>query len=250
MSSAQPRRQNSTSGTRKADAGQRHHAGPRRSDDEQRHHAGPRRSDSTAPRHNDDAPHRPAGPRRNDDDQRPKRQYSEQYSPRVPREPRKQEFVTANTGYGTQEPIEKSKFLEGLNTLKLSSDIHELCDQVGITDNNLIDIAQTSFNNAYYYVFNFELSTYATTWEANILKAYDIKPYVQMSDELINDIATMKWNIYCAYKAHNITETIVKFIGIVAGICSYFEQIDIMNVNTKYYTKLKSDHTYNDIKLL
>ena len=99
-------------------------------------------------------------------------------------------------------------------------------------------------------MFNYDKSVYDITWEACILKAYDIQPYVQISAELINDIATMKWNIYCAYKTNNITETIIKFIGIVAAICSYFEQIDTINVKTNYYTKLTSDHTYNDIKLL
>lgn len=238
MPSYDPRRQKSVSGPR-YNGDQPRTAGPRYNDDEQRRPAGPRRS-------GDDQP-RPAGPRRSGDDQRPKRQYSEQ---QAPREPRKQEFVIANTGYGTQESIEKSKFLEGLNTLKISSNVNDLCDQVGITENYLVDMARDSFNNAYYYLFNFELFTYGNTWEAGVLKSYDIQPYVKMSEELINDIATMKWNIYCAYKANNVSETIVKFIGIVASICSYFEKGDSMKVNTKYYTKIKSDHTYNDIKLL
>ena len=164
--------------------------------------------------------------------------------------PRKQEFVIANTGYGTQESIEKTTFLEGLNNMKLSSNLTDLFQQVGITENNLIDMAKLSNDNTYRFLFNVNESVYANTWEAGILKAYDIDSYAQMSEMLFNDIATMKWNIYCAYKAQNITHNIIKFIGVVAGICSYFEQIDKINGSTNYYNKLMSDHTYNDIKLL
>ena len=233
MSSVKPRRQHSTSGPRQQRDDSR----------DQRQSSGPRKQ-------RDDEQRRPAGPRRSDDEQRPKSHYIEARDPVFAPKPRKQEFVTVNTGYGTQEPIEKSKFLEGLNTLKLSSNVINLCNQVDVTENRLTDMAHDSFNNTYYYLFNSKILDYTTTWEAGILKAYDIHPCVKMSEELVNDIATMKWNIYCAYKANNITDTIVKFIGVVAGVSSYFEQLDTINVTTKYYSKIKSDHTYNDIKLL
>jgi hypothetical protein len=193
-------------------------------------------------------------PRRQDSvgDQRPRRQDSKyQTDDIIPSKPRKQEFITANTGYGTQEPIEKMKFLEGLNSLKLSSNLSDLCAQVNINANTMLDMVQTSCDNTYCFLFNVDQSVYTNTWEASILKAYDIGSYITMSEMLFNDIATMKWNIYCAYKANKMTDNIVKFIGIVGGICTYFEQIDKINdYTTKYYHQLKSDHTYNDIKLL
>lgn len=166
----------------------------------------------------------------------------------TPIKPRKLEYVTVNNGYGSQSSVEMQDFIDGLNSIEITADTVKMCKNLGITENTKIYMAKMSYENTNSYMFSYNMEYYGTTWEASILENYEITPYMCMTDQLFNDVASMKWNIYIAYKTGSITDNIIKFIGIVSAIAAYFEQNDAINGQTDY-NKIISQHTRRDIHL-
>lgn len=131
-------------------------------------------------------------------------------------------------------------FIDILNTIITSKNALCICNSIYCDD---IDLRQKSLNFGLTYknIFNGDNKT---TDARNVLDLIncDIKP--RLNNKTYNSIVLIKWKIYeineknkKINKNNRFDETISEWIGLLAGLVLYFDELDVINYNASRYSE-------------
>jgi hypothetical protein len=125
------------------------------------------------------------------------------------------------------------KFSDLLNSFVTSKNALEICNSIGC---NSIEIQQKSleYGLTYKNVFNGDNNSAAAKKVLDIIKC-DIKP--KTSSKTFKSISYIKWKIIEFNKKIPKTDEIAEWIGLLAGLVLYFDELDELNYNTTTYAK-------------
>ena len=134
-------------------------------------------------------------------------------------------------------------FLDILNSIEISKNALDICNTLGCND---IEIRQKSldFGLTYKNIFNGENKSYNARKVLEIINC-DTNPKINI--KTFNSICFIKWKIYeineknkRRYKNNkNIKDedNMSEWIGVLAGLVLYFDELDEINHNTSRYSK-------------
>jgi len=130
-------------------------------------------------------------------------------------------------------------FIDILNSIDMSKNALDICNSINC---NNIEIRQKSldFGLTYKNIFNGENSSYNARKVLEIIKC-DTKPKINI--KTFKSVCYVKWKIYEInekYKKRNNNkdeDNISEWIGLLAGLVLYFDELDEMNYNTTKYSK-------------
>ncbi len=135
-------------------------------------------------------------------------------------------------------------YVEGINSFELTVDALELCNRLGVRNQNHWNIAVQSaakFLNALRGVVSMNNK------EQDLLNYYKIGLVPVYSKNIRKNIAYIKWMLSASAKANNFDDEFATYVGMLAGICLYFNEIDVMNAsnrnNTQHYRDLCQKYT-------
>ena len=125
------------------------------------------------------------------------------------------------------------KYSDLLNSITTSKNALDICNSI---DCNNIDLQQKSleYGLTYKNVFNGDNTSISAKKVLDIIKC-DIKPKVNI--KTYKSIGYIKWKIIELYKAKKINDEIAEWIGLLAGLVLYFDELDELNFNTTTYSK-------------
>ena len=125
------------------------------------------------------------------------------------------------------------KFADLLNSFVTSKNALDICNSLGC-DN--IDIQQKSLDYGLTYknVFNGDNNSVSARKVLDIIKC-DIKPKINV--KTFKSISYIKWKIIEFNKKIPKSDEISEWIGLLAGLVLYFDELDELNYNTTSYAK-------------
>lgn len=135
-------------------------------------------------------------------------------------------------------------FNDILNSIEISKNALDICNNIGCDD---IEIRQKALNYGLTYknIFNGDDKSYNARKVLDIIGC-DVKPIVNI--KTFKSICFIKWKIFEAneknkknriiYKNRsNDDDNISEWIGVLAGLVLYFDELDEINYNTTRYSK-------------
>jgi hypothetical protein len=138
-------------------------------------------------------------------------------------------------------PIEQ--YVEGINSFTLSMDALEMCNQLGVKSQNHWTIAVQSALKFLDVLRGVSINKK----ERDLLIYYDIGLSPVYSSNLRKSIAYIKWVLSASSKLNNINDEFATYVGLLAGVCLYFNEIDVINASTgkniKNYRNLREQYT-------
>ena len=144
--------------------------------------------------------------------------------------------------------ININKYLQGINSFASSYDALKICEALGVNDVNHRSTAAVSaikFLNA--------LRGKSTLQsECELLHYYKIGISPIYSNKFIKHFAYIKWILFINAQQKNIDNQYAIYIGIISGICLYFNELDLVNQHnnnkTNYYKNIMQyKYTENDV---
>ena len=125
------------------------------------------------------------------------------------------------------------KFADLLNSFVTSKNALDICNSIGC---NSIEIQQKSLDYGLTYknVFNGDNKSSSAKKVLDIIKC-DIKPKIIL--KTYKSISYIKWKIIEFNKKTPKTDEIAEWIGLLAGLVLYFDELDELNYNTTTYAK-------------
>ena len=144
------------------------------------------------------------------------------------------------------------KFVDILNTIEASKNAIDICNNLHC---NNTDIKQKALDYGLTYknIFNGDNNSFNARKVLEIIKC-EIKPKINI--KTFKTICYVKWKIYeisNKYKQinnhyYNDNDNISEWIGVLAGLILYFDELDEINYNTSRYVKdVCKPLTVNDI---
>jgi hypothetical protein len=182
-----------------------------------------------------------AHPRKNSDD---RKQSNQQRAPNP--------TIMVSDGRGGLVNIDKRSFIDAANSIKLSSDALAICNDMSIVSKDIIDISfrkiatQSSIN-----VFSIIIGRKPeiTPFQKACLTQYGINVGSQwLTTEIMKKIVYAKYNLYAASVNKNFTNELAEFTGFLAGVCMYYNFLDVQNfqersITTQFCNQLCAPHT-------
>jgi hypothetical protein len=125
------------------------------------------------------------------------------------------------------------KFSDLLNSFATSKNALDICNSIGC---NSIEIQQKSLDYGLTYknVFNGDNNSSSAKKVLDIIKC-DIKP--KLIVKTYKSISYIKWKIIEFNKKNPKPDEIAEWIGLLAGLVLYFDELDELNYNTTTYAK-------------
>ena len=125
------------------------------------------------------------------------------------------------------------KYSDLLNSITTSKNALDICNSI---ECNNIDVQQKSleYGLTYKNVFNGDNTSISAKDALKIINC-DVKPIVNI--KTYKSISYIKWKIIENYKAKKINNDIAEWIGLLAGLVLYFDELDELNLNTTTYSK-------------
>lgn len=145
------------------------------------------------------------------------------------------------------------KFIDILNSIEMSKNALDICNKLGC---NNLEIRQKSldFGLTYKNIFSGDNNSYNAKKVLSIINC-DVKPKINV--KTYKSICYIKWKIYeinlknlknKLYDNINIYDNISEWIGVLAGLLLYFDELDNINYNnTRYSFDICKSLTVNDI---
>ena len=142
---------------------------------------------------------------------------------------------------------EYTYLLNGITITPMSKNALEICNILGCTDIELRCLA-SQYTICYKYIFNGEnINENSKTILKNI--ECGIKP--RINKEIYKSIILLKWKLYEYKKNKSFNKISSEWIGVLAGLIYYFDEIDeFNNKSTNYATEICRDLTINDVLLM
>ena len=133
-------------------------------------------------------------------------------------------------------------FLDILNSIEISKNALDICNNIGCND---IEIRQKAldFGLTYKNIFNGENKSYNARKVLEIIGC-DTNP--KLNGKTFNSICFVKWKIFEANEKNKKTnqknksnddDNISEWIGVLAGLVLYFDELDEINYNVSRYSK-------------
>ena len=141
--------------------------------------------------------------------------------------------VTIHEYYPTNNyTITMNEFIKTLNNIKTSKNAIDICRSIGLS-NPLLRSYALQYGLTYKYVFKgINLSSVST----NILTAIKLTPNpIYDSHKIKNAIAYIKWKIYEIQRINQYNNVVAEWIGMLAGLILYFDEVDEENNKTTFY---------------
>ncbi len=125
------------------------------------------------------------------------------------------------------------KFADLLNSFVTSKNALDICNSIGC---NSIEMQQKSLDYGLTYknVFNGDNTSVSAKKVLDIIKC-DIKP--KLIVKTYKSISYIKWKIIEFNKKIPKPDEIAEWIGLLAGLVLYFDELDELNYNTTTYAK-------------
>ena len=134
-------------------------------------------------------------------------------------------------------------YVEGINSFTLSMDALEICNQLGVKSQIHWTIAVQSALKFLDVLRGVSINKK----ERDLLIYYDIGLSPIYSSNLRKSIAYIKWVLAASSKMNNINDEFATYVGLLAGVCLYFNEIDVINASTgkniKNYRNLREQYT-------
>jgi len=138
------------------------------------------------------------------------------------------------------------RYIEGINSFTLSLDVLDLCNQLGVKNRNHLTIASQS---AIKFLEALRGRSIIKN-ERDLLIYYDIGFLPRDSSNLRKPVAYIKWMLIASSRLNNINDEFATYVGMLSGICLYFNEIDVTNASTgkitKNYSNLRQHYTSNE----
>ena len=131
-------------------------------------------------------------------------------------------------------------FLDILNSFETSKNALDICNSLNCND---IEIRQKAldFGLTYKNIFNGDNTSLNARKVLEIINC-DAKPKINI--KTIKSICYVKWKIFEINEKHkkenkkyNVEDNISEWIGVLAGLVLYFDELDEINYNTTKYSK-------------
>jgi len=125
------------------------------------------------------------------------------------------------------------KFVDLLNSISTSKNALDICISLGCND---IEIQQKALDYGLTYknIFNGENTSINAKKVLDIIKC-DVKPNICI--KTYKSISYIKWKLFEINKKKSKEDNISEWIGVLAGLILYFDELDEMNFNTTVYSK-------------
>ena len=154
--------------------------------------------------------------------------------------------IDVNDGNGNFINIAIEQYVEGINSFTLSMDALEICNQLGVKSQNHWTVAVQSALKFLDVLRGKAINKN----ERDLLIYYDIGLSPVYSSTLRKSIAYIKWMLTASAKHNNITEEFARYVGLLAGVCLYFNELDVINASTgqniKNYRNLCEQYKSNE----
>jgi hypothetical protein len=150
-------------------------------------------------------------------------------------------YIDVTDGNSNFIKITIDQYIEVINSFELSMDALELCNIMGVTTENHWTIAVRStlkFLEAL-------RGTSISKLEIDLLMYYDIGISPVYSSTMRKSIAYIKWMLIASVKQNNINDEFARYVGLLAGVCLYFNEMDVINASTGKITKNYRDLCQN-----
>lgn len=151
--------------------------------------------------------------------------------------------TNGNDGFVT---ISMQEYVSGINSFELSMDALAICNQLGVSKENHWTIAVKSAINYLEALRGNSLNKK----ERDLLLYYNIGFAPEFSNGLRKNIAYIKWMLFASSKLRNFDDEFASFVGLLSGICLYFNEKDLINENggrrTQNFASLCKAYTTNE----
>jgi hypothetical protein len=138
------------------------------------------------------------------------------------------------------------QYVEGVNSFSLSLDVLDICNELGMRNENYLRAAVDS-------TFKFLgalRGKFMNKKECDSLNYYEIGIAPMYSQNLRKQIAYIKWMLAASAKHNNFDDEFATYVGMLTGICIYINEMDVKNAvssgNPKNFTKLCQLYTPDD----
>jgi len=133
--------------------------------------------------------------------------------------------IYATSGSDEYITIPIDEYVKGVNSWTLSMDALNICDQFNIRNESCWNVAAKS-SIAFMEALLGTTTNYIK--EREMLFEYGIGVNPIYSDNIREKMGHFKWIIAANVKQNNVDDKLARFIGLVAGICLYFNARDLM----------------------
>lgn len=133
--------------------------------------------------------------------------------------------------------ISMQAYINGINSFELSMDALVICNQLGVSNEKHLLIAVKS---AIKYLEALRGNTNNKV-EREKLIYYKIGFTPELSNSIRKDIANIKWILYANAKHQNFDNEFASFVGLLAGVCLYVNEKDLINEQCGRKTQNRSN---------
>ena len=147
------------------------------------------------------------------------------------------EEKTIKVPYGNDKIITSmQEYIKGINSFELSINALEICNKLSISNEKHLLIAMKSSLNYLEALRGNSLKKE----ECKLLRAYNIdfsigKPLYEISESIRKQIADIKYILYA--KQRNFDNELASLAGLLAGVCLYVNEKDLINNQSGKKTK-------------
>ena len=126
-----------------------------------------------------------------------------------------------------------SQYIEGVNSMPLSMDALAMANYLGVSNINLLKIAVKEAITFLEALRGTNIDQKARS----MLIYYNIGLAPSFNASLRESVAYIKWILTASAKHKNFTDDFASLVGLLAGVCLYFNEIDLLNKQAGKYTK-------------
>lgn len=142
--------------------------------------------------------------------------------------------IYATSGSDEYITIPIDEYVKGVNSWTLSMDALNICNQFNIRNESYWNIAAKA-SIAFMEALMGTTTNYIK--EREMLFEYGIGVNPIYSDNIREKMGHFKWIIVANINNNNVDDKLARFIGLVAGICLYFNTRDLMASKAKSFNK-------------
>lgn len=138
----------------------------------------------------------------------------------------------------------KNDNLSILNSIKTSKNALDICNSIGCMNPKIRSFA-LQYGLTYKNVFNGNDNSQTSK---PVLSIIDCKQKPIFNKKIFKSISIIKWNIYEFKKNKNFNQLCGEWIGVLAGLALYFDELDENAFNkTQYYQDICRNLTIDDL---
>ena len=158
-------------------------------------------------------------------------------------------MITVSNCIDAYITIPKTNYITKVNSWAISMDAIKICNCFNIDSEEYWLSAMTTsiaFKNALYGTTTNHKTNHKK--EREMLFKFNIGIAPEYNNDVRKQVAYLKWIISTNIENGTIDAELVYFIGFIAGICLYVNELDLLSNNkTNNYYKLTQPYTINEV---